>query len=138
MPVCFGRRWRPQQWPPANAGIELSLFERPTPRAWAYANHTSENSGEVALIGKAAGKGHIQQRQSIIAQPLLGNLDAMGKKPVVRGDPHGAAKRARKMAHGQLALPSHLREQHATIKVGTENFLGAPHLPRCKPSPDRP
>jgi hypothetical protein len=58
------------------AGGGKLLVERSTPGARAYANHAGEDSGEMALICKAAGQGHIQQRQSIIAQLLLGDLDA--------------------------------------------------------------
>jgi len=42
------------------AGGQL-LVERSTPSARAYADHAGEDSGEVALICKAAGQGHIQQ-----------------------------------------------------------------------------
>ena len=114
------------------------LVERPTPSAGAYANHAGEDSGEVALICKAAGERHIQQRQSIVAQLLLGKVDATREKPVVRRCSRGAAKRAREMTHRQAALPSHLVERHTAIEVGAENFLGAPLLPRREPAPDRP
>jgi hypothetical protein len=36
------------------------------------------------LIGKAAGQRHIRERQSGIAQLLLGNLDAAHQQPVMR------------------------------------------------------
>src|ERR1700745_1669310 len=114
------------------------LVEGPTPCARAHANHAGEDSGEVTLICKAAGEPHIQQRQSIVAQLLLGDLDATREKPAVRRCPDGAAKRAREMAHRQAALPSHLFERHTAIEVGAENFLGAPHLPGGEPAPDRP
>src|SRR5260370_15903335 len=120
------------------AGCGQLLLERATPSARAYANHTGEDSGEVTLICKAAGERHIRQRQSIIAQLLLGGLDAAGEKPAVRRRPDGAAKRAREMAHRQAALLSHLLERHTTIEIGAENFLGAPRLPRREAAPDRP
>jgi hypothetical protein len=91
----------------------------------------------MALICKAAGQCHIQQRQLMIAQPLLGQLDATGEKPLVRRHSHGAPKRAREMAHGQAALPSHLLQRYTTIEIGAENFFGAPHLPWREATPDR-
>jgi hypothetical protein len=124
--------------PPLREGSSMLsgylLVERPTPSAGAYANHAGEDSGEVALISKAAGERHIQQRQSIVAQLLLGKVDATREKPVVRRCSRGAAKRAREMTHRQAALPSHLVERHTTIEVGAENFLGAPLLPRPGPA----
>ena len=68
-----------------NFGICRSLFiAGSTPSAWTDANDAGEDSGEVTLICKAAGYGHIEQRQFAIAQLLLGSLDATGEKPVVR------------------------------------------------------
>ena len=66
------------------AGGGWLLVERSTPSARAYADHAGEDSGEVALIRKAAGQGHVRQRQSIVAQLLLGKVDATREKPVVR------------------------------------------------------
>jgi hypothetical protein len=122
----------------AGYGWLLLLGECPTPCPRAYANHAREDFGEVALIGKTADQGHVQQRQSAVAQLLLGSLDSTREKPVVRRYPHGAAKRAREVAHGQAALLSHLPERYTTIEVGAENFLGASHLPRREPAPDQP
>src|SRR5580692_4647505 len=50
----------------------------------------------------------------------------------------GAAKRTREMAHRQTTLPSHLPERYTAFEIGTENFLGASHLPRRESAPDRP
>jgi hypothetical protein len=62
-----------------------SLFvERPTPSARTYANHAGEDMGQVTLISKAAGRAHIRERQSPIAQFLLGHLDAAREQPLVR------------------------------------------------------
>jgi hypothetical protein len=50
--------------PPLREGSSILsgylLVERPTPSAGAYANHAGEDSGEVALICKAAGERHIE------------------------------------------------------------------------------
>jgi hypothetical protein len=70
------------------------LFERSTPSARTYANHAREDSGQVALISKAAGRGHIQERQSPIAHFLLGHLDAAFEQPLVRRQPCRAAELA--------------------------------------------
>jgi hypothetical protein len=43
------------------AGGGWLLVERSTPGAGAYADHAGEDSGEVALICKTAGQGHIRQ-----------------------------------------------------------------------------
>src|ERR1700736_3062992 len=107
------------------AGCGWLLVERPTPGARAYADHSGEDPGKVALICKAAGQGHVRQRQLTIAQLLFGSVDATREKPVVRRYADGAPKRVREMAHGQTALPRHLLERHTTIEVGIEKFLGA-------------
>ena len=64
-----------------------ALFERPTPSAWTYADHAREHSRQVALISKTAGRGHIRERHSSIAQVLLGHLDAAREQPLVRWQP---------------------------------------------------
>jgi hypothetical protein len=85
---------------PLIASFVLPLFiQRPTPGARTDADHAGECSGQVALIGKAADQGHIGKRQAAIAQLLLGHLDAARQQPVVRRHAHGAAERAREMAH---------------------------------------
>jgi hypothetical protein len=50
----------------------LLFFERPTPRAWTYTNNAFEVSREMTLIAEAALRGHIGERQPVIAQLLLG------------------------------------------------------------------
>jgi hypothetical protein len=119
------------------AGVHPLFVERPTPSTWAYANGTGEDLRQVTLICKAAGQGYIPQGQPAIAQLLLGDLDAKRQKPVVRCDSYGAAKRTREIARRQAARLSHLIEWHTTIKVGSENFLGALHFPCRAPTPDR-
>jgi hypothetical protein len=50
-----------------------SLFlERPTPCAWGYPNNAGEVSREMTLIAEAALRGHIGEREPVIAQLFLG------------------------------------------------------------------
>lgn len=117
--------------------IDPLFVERSTPCPRAYADHASEDPGEVTLICKAAVQGHIEQRQSVVAQLLLGSVDAARQEPIMRRGSYGAAKRTREMTHRQTTLPSHLLERYTTIEVGRENLLGAPYLPRREPTPNR-
>ena len=50
----------------------LLFFERPTPCPWTYANNALEVSREMTLIAEAALRGHIGERQPVIAQLFLG------------------------------------------------------------------
>jgi CO/xanthine dehydrogenase Mo-binding subunit len=111
------------------AGTHALQVERSAPGAWAYANYAGEDSCEMALICKPAQRAHLQQRQSTIAQLLLGCPDAMRQKPFVRCDSHRAAKRMREMTDRQSAFLRHLPEQYASMKACAENVFGAPHLP---------
>ena len=123
-------RWAPWRH------FRRSLFiQRPTPGARTDADHAGEHPGQVTLISEAAGQRYIRERQSAIAQLLLGHFDAARHQPVMRRHAHGAAERAREMAHRQAALPRHVLERHTTIEVGAENFLGAALLPRRQPAP---
>jgi hypothetical protein len=59
-----------------SAAVDLLFVERSAPSAWADANRAGKDPGEVTLISKAASHGHIDQRQSAVAQLLFGDLDA--------------------------------------------------------------
>ena len=48
------------------------FLERPTPCAWTYANNAGEVLREMTLIAEAALRGHIGERQPVIAQLFLG------------------------------------------------------------------
>ena len=43
------------------APIRSLLVECPTPSTWTYPDHAGEYSGQVALIGKATGQGHLRR-----------------------------------------------------------------------------
>jgi hypothetical protein len=49
-----------------NSG-RLLFLERPTPCAWTYANNAGEVLREMTLIAEAALRGHIGERQPVIA-----------------------------------------------------------------------
>ena len=57
---------------PDNYNARLLSLEGPTPRARTYADRLSENSREVTLVAEAALRGHIGERQPVIAQLFLG------------------------------------------------------------------
>jgi hypothetical protein len=63
---------------PHRSALRCSLFlERSTPRARTYADRPSELSREMGLIAEAALRGHIGERQPVIAQLFLGQHDAL-------------------------------------------------------------
>jgi hypothetical protein len=58
---------------PHRSALRCSLFlERPTPCAWTYTDRPFELSREVTLVVEAALRGHIGERQPVIAQLFLG------------------------------------------------------------------
>ena len=58
------------KWEPAPPAVyALALIAAPA-SAGTDADHAGEDPGQVALIGKAAGQGHIRQRPACIAQLL--------------------------------------------------------------------
>jgi hypothetical protein len=69
---CFERSWYSLQ---TSAG--LLFLERSTPCAWTYANNAGEVLREMTLIAEAALRGHIGERQPVIAQLVLGQHDAL-------------------------------------------------------------
>jgi hypothetical protein len=57
---------------PDNCDARLLSPDSPTPRARSYADRLSENSRKVTLVAEAALRGHIGERQPVIAQLFLG------------------------------------------------------------------
>src|SRR6478609_1293823 len=63
---------------PHRSALRCSLFlERSTPCAWTYTNNTDEVTREMRLITEAALRGHIGERQPVIAQLFPGQRDTL-------------------------------------------------------------
>jgi hypothetical protein len=63
---------------PHRSVLRCSLFlERSTPCAWSYTNNADEVTREMRVIAEAALRGHIGERQPVIAQLFLGQHDAL-------------------------------------------------------------
>jgi bacterioferritin-associated ferredoxin len=77
----------------------LLFRERPAPCAWTYADDAFEVSREMTLIAEAALRGHIGERQPVIAQLFLGQHDALLNQPVVRRHSQRATKGVGEITH---------------------------------------
>src|SRR4029077_20504712 len=62
------------------SALRCSLFlSRSTPCAWSYTNNAGEVTREMRVIAEAELRGHIGERQPVIAQLFLGQHDTLLK-----------------------------------------------------------
>jgi hypothetical protein len=75
------------------------VLERPTPRAWTYANNAGEVSREMTLIAEAALRGHIGERRRSSRSFSLDSTMRCSISQFVRRHSQRATEGVREMTH---------------------------------------
>src|SRR5216684_4954956 len=96
-----------------------------------------EDSGQVALINKAANEGNLCEIQTAFEQQTLRSFDSPFCQPLVRRHAGRLPKRAGKMAGGQAAFSREIGDRCIAVEVGFDKFICPPKLPGCKPRSER-
>ena len=84
---------------------------------------------EMALIGKAAGKGDVGKLRVGFLQELFSPLDAPLRKPSMGRHPHGLLECACEVAARKSAFARELRYRGVAVQIGVDKLPGRANLP---------
>ena len=103
---------------------ELFLTLRPSKRPGCSAEHMSEMTRQMALVGKAGRIGNFRQREVRLGQHFLGSFDSLLCEIVVRRDAGGLLKFSRKVMYRQSGDCGHHSQTYAFAQM---HFHVFPH-----------